>query len=152
MVHSKEKNLENMAGNRAFSLARRSDSWNAAMTTRKTAILIVEDDSAFAYAASRYLKDAGYDAVVCGGSMAAFKKMEESQINGVIVDVRLLKGEPHGLALARMIHDKDPAIPILLVTAYPELLKGEPSLPGPVFEKPVELASLAGALRKALSQ
>jgi len=37
-----------------------------------------------------------------------------------------------------------------LVTAYPELLAGETSLPGLVFHKPVELTTLRSAVKACL--
>jgi len=55
----------------------------------------------------------------------------------VIADVRLNGGEPHGVALGRMIGNRDPEMPVLLVTAYPDLVEKEKPLPGPVFPKPV---------------
>ena len=64
----------------------------------------------------------------------------------------LLKGEPHGLSMARTIRNKTPKIPVILVTAYPELLEGETGLPGLVFHKPVELATLHSAVRACLGR
>jgi CheY-like chemotaxis protein len=121
------------------------------MNNPKPSVLIVEDDAVFAYAVSRFLKDAGYDTIVCQSSMAAFNELRDKRVDAVVADIKLTKGEPHGLAFARMIKDKSPEIPVVLITAYPELLKGEPSLPGPILQKPVALAELAKTLRDSLS-
>jgi CheY-like chemotaxis protein len=48
----------------------------------------------------------------------------------VVTDINLPEGEPHGLALARMIKNKKPHVPIILMTAHPELLNKEVALPG----------------------
>ena len=68
----------------------------------------------------------------------------------VITDVRLKEGEPHGIALARMIRNRDSAMPVVLVTGYPEMLQSEQPLPGQVLIKPVELAALAGVVKASL--
>jgi CheY-like chemotaxis protein len=121
------------------------------MNNAKPAVLIVEDDAVFAYAASRFLNDAGYRTIVCPSSMEAFNELQTKRVDAVVADIKLLKGEPHGLAFARMVKDKTPEMPVVLITAYPELLKGEPSLPGPMLQKPVELVELAKAISDSLS-
>jgi CheY-like chemotaxis protein len=85
-------------------------------------VLIVEDDEAFAYATSRYLQSLGYTTVVANGSLAAFRELDRQQVDVVITDMRLHKGEPHGASLGRMIRNRDPAMPVFLVTAIPSLL------------------------------
>jgi CheY-like chemotaxis protein len=114
-------------------------------------ILFVEDDAVFAYAACRYLETLGYRTLTVNSSMAALEQLESGTFALVITDIRLLRGEPHGLSLARMIRNKTPKLPIILVTAYPELLEGESAVPGRVFHKPVELSALGDACNSALA-
>jgi DNA-binding response OmpR family regulator len=61
--------------------------------------------------------------------------------------MKLSAGEPHGLALARMIKNKRPHVPIILMTAHPELLKKEVVLPGAALCRPLEIAELCRAIR-----
>jgi two-component system cell cycle sensor histidine kinase/response regulator CckA len=122
------------------------------VTSLHPTILIVEDDAAFAYAAQRHLEGQGYKVISAGGSIEALEIFEKQAIDLIITDIVLLKGEPHGLSLARTIRNKRPKIPVILVTAYPELLKDEPGLPGLVFNKPVELATLHSAVRACLGR
>ena len=117
--------------------------------TGKT-VLVVDDDEAFAYAASRYLQEIGYSAVIALGSVAAFRELERRPIDIMIADVALGRGEPHGIALGRMARNANPDMPVVLITAYPELLEREKPLPGPSFVKPVELRLLASAVKAAL--
>jgi CheY-like chemotaxis protein len=148
-------------GHKAYKFARRAEVDPArdaqhpsttvfTMTRHEPTILIVEDDAAFAYAASRHLENAGYRTIVVGSSMAAFEKLDGGRVDLVITDVRLLDGEPHGLALGRMIGTRRPKIPVILVTAYPDILEGE-ALPGPVLRKPVDLSTLSQAVRTSLA-
>jgi len=116
----------------------------------QSVILIVEDDAAFAYAVKRHLETHDYRVIAVGSSMEALKEFERQPIDLVITDIRLLKGEPHGLSLARTIRNAKPRIPVILITAYPELLENEAALPGLVFNKPVELATLRNAVKACL--
>jgi len=120
------------------------------VSTSEATILIVEDDAAFAYAVQRHLEMHHYRVIAVGSSMEALKQFEQQHVDLVITDIRLLKGEPHGLSLARTIRNAKPRIPVILVTAYPELLAGETSLPGLVFNKPVELTTLRNAVKACL--
>ena len=121
-------------------------------TPSQPTILIVEDDAAFAYAVRRHLESNKYSVISVESSMEALNHFDRQHIDLVITDIRLLKGEPHGLSLARTIRNARPKIPVILVTAYPELLAGETAIPGLVFNKPVELATLLSAVRACLGQ
>ena len=113
-------------------------------------ILIVEDDAAFAYAAQRHLESCNYRVISAVSSLEALEKFDEQPVDLIITDIRLLQGEPHGLSLARIIRQRKPKIPVILITAYPELLEGESTLPGLVFHKPIELATLRNAVKACL--
>ena len=68
--------------------------------------------------------------------------MHKHKVHIVVTDVRLPDG-PDGIALARMIKQMTPDIPIILVTAYPELARQQKDeLPGEILYKPVELSTL----------
>jgi DNA-binding response OmpR family regulator len=109
------------------------------MPESKGTVLIVEDDESFGYAAARHLEKAGYQSIVTQSSMVAMEELDKQRIDVVVTDIKLAKGEPHGLALARIIQNK---FSIILVTAYPELLDSEVAVPGTVLHKPVDLAAL----------
>lgn len=115
-------------------------------TVSPPTILIVEDDEAFAYAAARYFEARGYRSVIASGSLAAFRELDRNNVDIVVADVFLGKNEPHGVSLGRMIRNRDQRMPVVLITAFPELVMREAPLPGPVFAKPVDLAELALAV------
>lgn len=120
------------------------------MSKQQPTILVVEDDNSFAYATSRYLQSLGYRTMTVSGSMAALARLDNTDVDLVITDIRLHEGEPHGLALGRMVATRRPKISVILVTAFPELLQGE-GLPGPVLQKPVDLPMLAQAVTTSLT-
>ena len=126
---------------------RKAEVDNAAHPT----VLIVEDDDAFAYAASRHFQKLGYTTIVASGSLSALQELSSGKrVDVVITDVRLKDGEPDGVALARMICNRDSAMSVLLVTGYPEMVEREQPLPGQVFVKPVELDALATVVKASL--
>ncbi len=119
----------------------------APLMTAFVSVLFVDDDPIFAYAAARSLEHTGFKTTVALGAMEALEACGKHMFDVVVTDIKLLAGEPHGLALARMIKYQSPMVPVILVTAYPELLEGEVQLPGPVLQKPVDLAHLEREIR-----
>ena len=115
-------------------------------------ILIVEDDEAFSYAASHYLKSKGYNVIVAAGSLAALRKLDYEQIDVVVADVALQPNEPHGLSLGRMIVTQKPAVPVLFVTGRPDLIELDGQPPGDVLFKPVDFDELAQKLDELLAK
>jgi DNA-binding response OmpR family regulator len=111
-------------------------------------ILLVDDDAAFADAAARSFESVGMRTVVALGSMAAIDVFDDA-IDVVVTDLPV--GEPHGFALARMINNNRPHVPIILMTAHPELLK-EAGLPGAALCRPLEIAELCRAIRVRQTQ
>jgi CheY-like chemotaxis protein len=114
-------------------------------------VLLVDDDAAFANAAARDLESVGMRTVVALGSIAALDVFESNLVDVVITDIKRTVGQPHGLALARMIRDKSPRVPVILMTAYPDLVDGEVPRPGALLCEPFELAELCREIRARLA-
>jgi CheY-like chemotaxis protein len=70
-------------------------------------VLFVDDDAAFADAAACSFESVGMRTVVALGSMAAIDVFDSDAIDVLITDIKLPAREPHGLALARMIKNKN---------------------------------------------
>jgi CheY-like chemotaxis protein len=102
-------------------------------------IVLVEDDEAFAYAAQKALREAGYTVFAASGSMAGMDLVDAEKPDLLLIDVRLPQGEPHGLALARIARYRYPRLPVMYVTAYPDLIEGDGEALGRVLRKPVDL-------------
>jgi CheY-like chemotaxis protein len=117
----------------------------------KATILLVEDDEAFRYAASRHLQSNGYAVIGVPSSIEALRAIDGGGIDVVVADVALYPKEPHGIALGRMIRNKHPKMPILFVTAVMDIEQLESGIPGEIFYKPIELADLARKLGELLA-
>jgi CheY-like chemotaxis protein len=119
---------------------------------RSVFVLLVDNDAAFADAAARSLETVGMRTVVAMGSAAALDAFESNVIDVVVTDIKLPEGDTGGSALARMIGHKKPHVPMILMTARPELLVGQVALPGAVVCTPFELAELCCKIKARLAQ
>jgi DNA-binding NtrC family response regulator len=115
-------------------------------------ILFVDDDAAFADAAARSFESVGMRAVLALGPMAAFDAFDGDEIDVVVTDIKLRAREPQSSALARMIRNRRPQVPIILMSAHPELLGKDVISPGTVLCKPLEIAHLCRAIRVRQTQ
>jgi CheY-like chemotaxis protein len=105
-------------------------------------LLLVEDDDAFRYAAARHLTAAGFKVVAVMTTMKALAEVDSGRhIDAFIVDVAMPSGNPHGVAFSLMMRHRLPATPILLTTAFPDILRDD-NLPGKVLVKPLSLDKL----------
>jgi CheY-like chemotaxis protein len=151
-----ERDVDRLLERTVFELGismpeRHEESGRKSSDHKTRTLLIVDDDEAFAYAAGRYFKGLGFETIVASGSISAFRELERRPVDAMIADVRLGTDEPHGISLGRMVRNVNREMPVLLVTAYPELLEREKPLPGPSFVKPVDLKLLASAVRASLT-
>jgi CheY-like chemotaxis protein len=115
-------------------------------------VLLVDDDAAFADAAARSFESVGMRTVVALDSTAALDAFDSNAIDVVVTDIKQPAGEPCGTALVRMIRNKKPQVPFILMTAHPELLTKEIAVPGAKPCEPLEIAELCRAIRVRLAQ
>jgi two-component system, NtrC family, response regulator len=115
-------------------------------------VLLVDDDTAFADAAARSFESVGMRTALALGSMVGIDVFDSNAIDVIITDIKLPASEPQGLALMRMIKNKRPHAPIILMTAHPELVKKDDTLPSAALCKPLEIAELCRAIRVSQRQ
>ena len=82
-------------------------------------ILIAEDDPSQRLILQRILKREGYDIETAENGRVALEKIEEKMFDLVISDMRM--AEMTGRDLLREIKQRDPDLPVLIVTAFAEL-------------------------------
>lgn len=112
-------------------------------------ILVVDDEPFVCDAVKMMLAFDGHTVEVAGSAKEALAKMEEAQFDVVITDFAM--PEMKGTDLAIVIKKRDPKQPVILITAYAEMLQstGNP-LTGVdfVISKPFLLENLREALAK----
>lgn len=116
-------------------------------------ILLVEDDPAFAYTLTRFLRADGHDVLSCDGPIQALEELESNRpIDILVTDVRLADGMPHGFSLGRMAKLRRAELPIIFITGFPDTAKQDRTPPGPVIFKPFALDALAAMVTDQLAQ
>ncbi len=114
-------------------------------------VLIVEDDRHLLEALCASLGLAGHAAVAAADGDAALALLREQQVGLVVSDVQMKPMD--GLALLRKIKVLNPALPVLLMTAYGEIGKAVAAMRAGACDyllKPFEPASLSAQVERYL--
>jgi CheY-like chemotaxis protein len=120
------------------------------MRSIKRTVLVVEDDEVYRLALVRHMEIAGFDVIAVGDSFEAFKVIDRvARIDGLLADVVMPTGCPHGISLGRIIRRQRPEVAVFLMTAYPELAALEQPLPGPLLLKTTGMGELVASLARA---
>jgi CheY-like chemotaxis protein len=114
-------------------------------------ILVVDDEPAVCDAIKMMLKFDGHEVQTADGSKAALSLLEKGKFDLIIMDYSMpgMKGDE----LAAVIQQRLPHQPIIMITAYAEMLKSSSDpLPGVDFilSKPFSLADLREAIAGVL--
>lgn len=112
-------------------------------------VLVVDDDERSGRKLADLLRRDGFTVEVCAGGLSGLQRLAAGPAPDVLVtDLRMPQID--GITVARLAREHHPAMPILIVTAYPDLASRLGSAqPAPqIFIKPLEYASLVGALRE----
>ena len=115
-------------------------------------ILVVDDEPFVCDAVKMMLTFDGHEVTTAGGGKEALEVFEPGKFDLVITDFAMPSMRGDELALA--IKERVPKQPILMITAYAEMLEtagGKPSAVDCVISKPFMLESLREAITKALS-
>lgn len=111
-------------------------------------ILIVDDDERSGRMLGDLLRREGFVVEVCPGGLSGLQRLSRDPAPDVLVtDLRMPQID--GITVARLARAHLPAMPIFIVTAYPDLARRlDDSGPAPqIFVKPLDFPALVGALR-----
>ena len=117
-------------------------------------ILLADDEAGFRFSASVALRGAGYRVTVAGDGREAFTRIVEARAVGDPVHVLVTDQqmpEMTGTELAGLLRAWGIRIPVVVVTAYNDLLTGPGSHPGSInefIEKPIEPEELVACLKR----
>jgi len=76
---------------------------------------VVEDDRSIRKELALKMKDEGYDVLEASSIESTLEKMDNFQIDLLITDIRLLKGE-EGIELVRLTKKQSPETPVVVMT------------------------------------
>jgi PAS domain S-box-containing protein len=112
-------------------------------------ILVVEDNIDVRKAAVSLLEQLGYRTTEVDTAAAALDVLASGkEVNLVFSDV-VLPGQTDGLALARMLIERYPRIPVVLTTGYAKVFDSNPEFP--VLRKPYQISVLGRVIHDALN-
>jgi two-component system response regulator AtoC len=113
------------------------------MTANGSTVLIVDDERTLARAVKAFLEEMGYEAEVAGDGERAIELLQSIRPDVVFADVRL--PGMSGIDLLRRIREFDPAIPVIIMTAYGTIEGAVEAVKLGAFDymkKPVDLEEL----------
>jgi PAS domain S-box-containing protein len=120
------------------------------VSTRSGLALIVEDNPDVAAATAPMVEQLGYRTAIAEDARTALDRLVKERAALVITDI-VMAGEMNGIELARTLRERDPHIPIVLVTGYSEQL-GAADDDFTVLRKPYRLVDLNRAVAKAIAE
>lgn len=112
-------------------------------------ILVVDDDVRTARLLVRMLREDGFNVELACDGAAALERLGRLPMPDVLVtDIRILHAD--GMAVARYARSQRAALPVLVITSYPDLAsRGDALEPAPlVLSKPLDYAHFSDELRR----
>ncbi|WET40425.1 sigma-54-dependent response regulator transcription factor ZraR [Citrobacter enshiensis] len=122
------------------------------MTRVKIDILVVDDDISHCTILQALLRGWGYDVALAYGGREAIAQVREHVFDLVLCDVRM--AEMDGIETLKEIKALNPAIPILIMTAYSSVETAVEALKAGALDyliKPLDFDSLQDTIEKALA-
>ncbi len=113
-------------------------------------ILIVEDDELVAELAAGMLSELGFETMITHSAKEALDRLIREDRPKLLFSDIVMPGGISGIELAERVRARFPELPILLTTGYSEEVGGAHGFP--VLQKPYEMETLAGALRRVLKR
>ena len=119
---------------------------------KKASILVVDDDSSVLDATSVLLKEHGYYVTTSSNAGEAIEILQRKNIEIVLTDI--VMPEISGIELVRAIHEINPSMPVILMTAYADMEKVISALKIGAFDfitKPYSVQLLMHSIERAYS-
>jgi DNA-binding NtrC family response regulator len=116
-------------------------------------ILVVEDKDSLRTMLRRTLESEGYEVAEAADGEEAFRLLDARRFAAVLTDLRLPGHD--GLAVLERARERDPRIPVIVLTAYGTVEKAVEALKGGAYDflsKPVDTDHLLHLLGRALER
>ena len=86
---------------------------------RGSTVLLVDDDTDILAMVTLMLRKNGYEVIACNRPVDAMAKLMDNKVDIVLTDI--VMPDISGLTLLEHIHEKAPELPVILMTAFPEI-------------------------------
>jgi DNA-binding response OmpR family regulator len=124
----------------------------ATAATRTLTFLVVEDEPALREFLVESMRREGHRAIAAADGPAALAAAAEAVVDVVLLDV-LLPGELDGHAVCRLLRERDPVVPIIMLTALGserDVVAGLEAGADDYVTKPLRFAELRSRIRAVL--
>lgn len=118
----------------------------------KTHVLVVDDDSLTLDATAQLLEREGYRVSAFDNADSALAFIRDNPVDAVLTDINM--PGVSGIDLLGLLHDREPDIPVVLMTAYAELEMAVEAIKKGAFDfliKPYKPLQLFHSIRKAVN-
>jgi len=116
-----------------------------------SAVLVVEDDEMLRMCAADVVADAGFAPLEAANADEAVSILESrSDIALLFIDIQM-PGSMDGFGLAQTVHDRWPAIKIILVSGRVELSERKRPVNSRFFQKPFAMKQMIEGLQEMIS-
>ena len=113
---------------------------------RRARVLIVDDDPQVRHVTASFLTAFGHSTTEAGDGEAALRLLQDGRYDIVVADLAM--PGMSGIDLAAEIRDRDPGLPVLILTGHAEAMQIPDDLP--VLTKPFRSADLAARVATLL--
>ena len=115
-------------------------------------MLVVEDNEEVAAVSSDYFQQMGYRVKLVPNGLEALERLRRTPSYALVFSDILMPGDVGGLELARIVRERQPALPVLLTTGYSASAQDAAREGFPIIQKPYELRDLSQAVRGVFSR
>ncbi|MCK6477735.1 MAG: sigma-54 dependent transcriptional regulator [Phycisphaerales bacterium] len=123
------------------------------MSAERPTVLVVDDEFSVRDSLSRWLRKDGFDATPAESGHAALALARAGAFDAAVVDIRMPGMD--GLELQAALREIDPAIPVIMITAYASVDSAVRALKEGAFDyltKPVDPGELSHLVRRAVEK
>ena len=116
-------------------------------------ILLVDDEAEFLEALSERMRSRGMDVSTSGSAKEALQRVEKGTFDAVVLDLQM--PEMDGLAVLRILKEKDPKLQVILLTGHATVEKGVEAMKCgamDLLEKPTDIETLTEKIKQASAQ
>jgi PAS domain S-box-containing protein len=112
-------------------------------------ILVVEDNAEVRHVAVSLLEQLGYRTIEAEHAAAAIDLLAAGASVALVFSDVVLPGQTDGLALARIVAERYPSLPVVLTTGYTKVFETAPEFP--VLRKPYQMSALGRVIQQSLN-
>jgi CheY-like chemotaxis protein len=132
----------------AFAAPSPQDDGQYVSLDRQT-ILVVEDNAEVRHVAVSLLEQLGYRTIEAEHAAAAIDLLAAGASVALVFSDVVLPGQTDGLALARIVAERYPSLPVVLTTGYTKVFETAPEFP--VLRKPYQMSALGRVIQQSLN-